>query len=107
MQTFAPCALSIQQAPNTTMEFTHPEIYDVMTKPRTTLMGKLTPVPKEELDQAKSIYLAKHPKSKAWINFSDFTMYYLVLEDVYVIAGFGNEHYIGWISPSQYYSVKI
>lgn len=107
MQTSPSCSLSIQQAPNTTLEFTHPEVYDVMTKPRTTLMGKLTPVPKEELDQAKAIYLSKHPKSKAWINFSDFTMYYMAVEDIYVIAGFGNDHYIGWISPAQYYSVTI
>ena len=74
---------------------------------RTTLLGKLEAVPEDELEQAKQTYLAKHPNSKAWINFSDFTMYRMLVEDVYVVGGFGNDHYIGWISAEQYLSVQM
>jgi hypothetical protein len=107
LQTNPSCSLAIQLAPNTTLQFEHPELYDVMTHPRTTLMGTLSPVPTEELDQARSIYLSKHPISKAWISFSDFTLYYMNIQDIYLVGGFGNEHYIGWIAPEQYFSVKL
>lgn len=102
LQTIPMCSLAINSQPNSTFEFSHPELFDVMTQPRTTLLGKLVPVPSEELPAAQALYLAKHPKSKAWIGFSDFTMYRMSLSDVYVVGGFGNEHYIGWISPEQY-----
>ena len=100
-------SLAINSVANSTFEFTHPELFDVMTQPRTTLIGKLIPVPPEELDAAKSLYLDKHPKSKAWINFSDFTMYRMTIEDIYVVGGFGNDHYIGWLSSAQYLSVAL
>lgn len=74
---------------------------------RTTLLGTLEPVPEEELEAARITYLKKHPKAQAWIYFSDFTLYRMVVEDVYVVGGFGNSHYIGWISPEQYLSVKL
>lgn len=108
VKSFPSCSLSIAQAPNTTIDCQHPEKYDVMTQPRTTLLGHLSEITDPDaLAAAKDIYVQKHPKSKAWINFSDFTMYYFVIEDVYAVGGFGNDHYIGWISPSQYSSVVL
>jgi hypothetical protein len=101
------CSLHFVTLPSTIEQFKHPEYYDIMTKPRTTLLGKLEKVPEGELDAAKETYLKKHPTSAAWINFSDFAMYRFVIEDVYCVGGFGNEHYIGWISPEQYLSVEL
>ena len=101
------CSLHFVTLPSTIEQFKHPEYYDIMTKPRTTLMGRLERVPEEELDAAKATYLVKHPTSAAWINFSDFGMYRFVVEDVYCVGGFGNDHYIGWISPEQYLSVEL
>lgn len=105
LNTFPPCSLHIITLPNSTFELNHPEYFDVMTKPRTTLLGHLVAVQDSELEAARDIYLQKHPLSKAWITFSDFIMYRMVVEDVYVVGGFGNEHYIGWISPAQYLAV--
>jgi len=107
LQSVPACSLHFITGPETIYQFEHPEHYDVMTKPRTTLMGHLEVVPEEELEAAKATYLKKHPSSKAWINFSDFAMYRMVIEDVYVVGGFGNEHYIGWISPEQYLSIEL
>jgi hypothetical protein len=80
---------------------------DVMTKPRTTLLGHLQEVPADELEAARATYLVKHPKAKAWITFSDFKMYRFVVEDVYAVGGFGNDHYIGWIATDQYLSISL
>ena len=103
---YAPCSLHVYTTPNSTFLLNHPEYFDVMTKPRTTLLGRLEPVPEVELEDAKALYLKKHPTSKAWIGFSDFVLYRLEIADVYVVGGFGNEHYIGWISASQYLSAS-
>lgn len=102
------CSLHVISTPETIAQFEHPELYDVMTLPRTTLLGRLEIIPEgDELEAAKATYTAKHPKSKAWINFSDFHLYRMAIEDVYVVGGFGNDHYIGWMSPEQYLSAKI
>jgi hypothetical protein len=100
-------SLSVWTLPNSTFLFLHPEYSDVMTKPRTTLLGKLEAVPESELENAKQTYLTKHPLSKSWINFSDFVMYRVVVEDVYVVGGFGNAHYIGWVGASQYLALDV
>ncbi|CAE7811675.1 CREG1 [Symbiodinium microadriaticum] len=100
-------SLEFTSLPETIREFEHPDYYDIMTKPRTTLLGTLTPVPADELEAARATYLKKHPKSAAWISFSDFTLYRMNIEDVYCVGGFGNSHYIGWIAPEQYLSIEI
>lgn len=107
MNSYPKLSLSISTLPNTTFELNHPEYFDVMTKPRTTLLGHLEEVSADELDQARQTYLTKHPESKAWITFSDFTMYRFIVEDVYVVGGFGNDHYIGWVGASQYLSIDL
>ena len=102
MQTTPQCSLHIFSTPTTILEFSHPALFDVMTKPRTTLLGVLELVPDEELSSARATYLRKHPESAAWIEFSDFSLYRLVVQDVYVVGGFGNTHYIGWVGAEQY-----
>ena len=104
IQLYPACSLHIFTTPESIAQINHPEYFDVMTKPRTTLLGHLVPVPEAELEHAREIYLEKHPTSKAWIGFSDFILYRFMVDDVYVVGGFGNEHYIGWISTEQYLS---
>lgn len=109
MKTNPKVSLSIDTLPSTVAEFKNPNLFDEMTHPRTTLLGTMELIPKDspELQQAKDTYLAKHPLAKAWINFSDFNMYRMIVEDVYVVGGFGNDHYIGYISSEQYLSVSM
>jgi hypothetical protein len=99
------CSLHLWSTPQTVAQFKRPEWYDVMTKPRTTLLGKLQDTGSDQASQ--QAYLAKHPESKAWANFSDFTLYRFVVEDVYVVGGFGNNHYIGWVDAQQYLGVSM
>lgn len=107
MGTYPPCSLAIQLAPNTTLQYQHPELYDVVTKPRTTLLGTLYPVPADQLEDARAVYLTKHPLAKSWIGLGDFTLFTMNITDIYVIAGFGNAHYIGWIAPEQYLAAQL
>ena len=100
------CALHFFSTPDTMAQIKKPEYYDVMTKPRSTLMGTLQLVPENELEKAAETYLKKHPSSKAWLSFDDFHMYRFVPDDIYVVGGFGNTHYIGYIAPDQYLSVS-
>jgi hypothetical protein len=64
-------------------------------------------VPTDELSAARAAYLVKHPQAGMWIDFSDFAMYRMEIVDVYYVGGFGNEHYIGWIAPSEYLSHNV
>ena len=75
---------------------------DMMTCPRTTLFGTLSKVPPAQLPAAKSAYLAKHPTAKAWIDFPDMSLYRMNVLDLYWVGGFGNEHYIGYVSGDSY-----
>ena len=40
-------------------------------------MGTTEMLPQDEIEKAKELYLQKHPNSKVWINFSDFTWFRL------------------------------
>lgn len=95
-------SLHVFTTPATAAELKRPALFDVMTKPRTTLLGELELVPDDELAAARAAYLRKHPESAAWIGFADFGLYRLVVKDVYVVGGFGNTHYIGWVGADQY-----
>jgi hypothetical protein len=64
MKTNPLVSLHLITLPETIAQFTHPEHYDIMTKPRTTLMGQLEKVPEDELEAAKATYLKKHPSSQ-------------------------------------------
>ena len=84
LQTDPRCSLHLFSTPATIVGFRRPALYDVMTKPRTTLLGRLEPVGDDPA--AQQAYLRKHPESAAWINFQDFTLYRFEVEDVYVVG---------------------
>jgi len=80
---------------------------DPMIMPRMTLMGTLQPVEYQDIAAAKKVYVAKHPQSAMWINFIDFSLFYLDVTDVYWVGGFGDSHYIGWIDSETYKAQKV
>jgi len=95
------CSLSIQ------LPYTISNDTDAMMFPRTTLMGNLIPVPDAAVQDVRDFYLTKHPMAEFWIDFADFQFFQFNVSDLFVVAGFGNEHFIGWVDARTYLSHKL
>jgi hypothetical protein len=74
---------------------------DPLGSSRVTLVGNAPPVPEAELPAARKVYLDRHPNSKYWVDFEDFSFYRLEVVDVYYVGGFG---VMGWVPVSEYLS---
>lgn len=70
---------------------------DPLGSPRATLLGTVTRV--ESSDAIRAVYLDRHPSSKYWIDFSDFSFFRLDVSDVYFVGGFG---VMGWVMAEDY-----
>lgn len=72
---------------------------DPQTAERVILVGRTTPAPQEDLEDARERYLAAFPQARQWAGFGDFRFYRLELVSVYYVGGFG---VMGWIAPGDY-----
>jgi heme iron utilization protein len=72
---------------------------DPLAASRVTLVGNAKPVAEAELATARAIYLKRHPNSNQWVEFEDFSFYFLDVVDVYYIGGFG---VMGWVPSTDY-----
>ena len=70
---------------------------------RVNLMGTCSKVPKEDIPLARELYLAKHPNSKVWINFGDFTFFRLTVEKIRFVGGFARA---GSVTAAEYFAAK-
>jgi putative heme iron utilization protein len=70
---------------------------DPLGSARMNVMGEIHPVPDAEVEAAREIYSKQHPESAQWMDFGDFRLYQLSIEDVYYIGGFGE---MGWVSKA-------
>ena len=72
---------------------------DPLGAARATLVGLTEPVPAADLAAAREIYLARHPSSRYWVDFPDFSFFRLSPVDVYYVGGFG---VMGWVTAEDY-----
>jgi heme iron utilization protein len=72
---------------------------DPLNSARMNVFGEIHPVPEQELDAARELYLRDHPDSEQWIGFGDFALYRLEVADVYFVGGFGE---MGWVAKSDF-----
>src|SRR5579864_27887 len=72
---------------------------DPLGSSRVTLVGNVVPVPQADLDESRNLYLRRHPNSKYWVDFEDFSFYRMEVVDVYYVGGFG---VMGWVAASEY-----
>ncbi|HZC44264.1 MAG TPA: DUF2470 domain-containing protein [Acidobacteriaceae bacterium] len=72
---------------------------DPLGAARATIMGRVEPVPQEEIAGAREQYLARHPNSRYWVDFADFNFFRLQPIDVYYVGGFG---VMGWVNATDY-----
>lgn len=70
-----------------------------LTDARVTMVGKVEPVPDEEIETVRKSYLLRHPEANQWIEFGDFQLVRMSLIDIYLIAGFGM---MGWVDVDDY-----
>jgi len=71
---------------------------DPLGSPRATLLGSVTRIG-EPSPSIRDAYLERHPQSKYWIGFSDFSFFRLDVADVYFVGGFG---VMGWVPATDY-----
>jgi heme iron utilization protein len=72
---------------------------DPLGASRVTVMGMVLPIPGPELADARTLYLERHPNSKYWVDFEDFSFFRMDVVDVYYVGGFG---VMGWVAASDY-----
>ena len=74
---------------------------DPLGTARATLVAEAHPVPSQDLPAARESYLARHPTSRYWVDFTDFSFFRLNLVDLYYVGGFG---VMGWVDAAGYQS---
>ncbi len=72
---------------------------DPLGAARATLIGQVELVRQEDIATAREQYLARHPNSSYWVDFSDFNFFRLQPIDVYFVGGFG---VMGWVEAREY-----
>lgn len=72
---------------------------DPLGSARMNVMGEVHAVPEDELEESRALYLRQHPESSQWMDFGDFGLYRLTVQDVYYIGGFGE---MGWVSKADF-----
>ena len=68
---------------------------------RVTLLGDCHPVPDEERDSIKTVFLAKHPTAEFYVDFKDFSFWKLKTDGIRYIGGFGRMSWVDygdWLS---------
>lgn len=87
-----------------------PYTYSPANLPRFSLIGRIEPLSREEIEtnEIKECFLAQHPDAKIWTPGNDIHESWwarLVVEEVYWFGGFGDRAYIGWIPAEVYRAV--
>jgi len=72
---------------------------DPLGSARATLIGDALPVPEADLAVVRERYEARHPNSRYWVDFPDFSFYRLQPIDLYYVGGFG---VMGWVEAREY-----
>jgi putative heme iron utilization protein len=72
---------------------------DPLGAARVTVIGDVSAIAGPGLEEARSLYLERHPNSKYWVDFDDFSFFAMDVIDVYYVGGFG---VMGWVAAQDY-----
>ena len=72
---------------------------DPLGAARATLVGMVEAVPPDEIAHVREVYLARHEKSRYWVDFADFGFFRLEPLEIYYVGGFG---VMGWVEAAEY-----
>ena len=87
-----------------------PYTYSPANLPRLSLVGYIEPLSPAEVQDhnIKPCFLARHPDAELWLPgnaIHDSWWATLVVKEIYIIGGFGDRAYIGWIPATIYQSI--
>src|SRR5215472_17595146 len=100
ISTMAMHTQNLQADPRASLFVTEPGVSgDPLGSSRATLIGSVSRIPEPELAVARTVYLARYPDSKYWVDFDDFSFYRMDVLDVYYVGGFV---VMGWVAASDY-----
>jgi heme iron utilization protein len=100
ISTMAMHTQNLQQDARASLLVTQPEAEgDPLGAARVTVVGKASVLPGAEVEAARRLYLERHPNSKYWVDFEDFSFFRMDVVDVYYVGGFG---VMGWVAASDY-----
>ena len=100
ISTMAMHTQNLQADPRASLFVTEPDASgDPLGSSRVTLIGSVIRIPEPELAVARTVYLARYPDSKYWVDYDDFFFYRMDVLDVYYVGGFG---VMGWVVASEY-----
>jgi heme iron utilization protein len=87
---------NLNSDPRASLFVTQPNVTgDPLGAARVTVMGQISPASPD----ARPLYLKMHENAQYWIDFDDFSLIELQIQDVYYIGGFG---VMGWIGSDEF-----
>jgi putative heme iron utilization protein len=100
ISTMAMHTQNLQQDARASLLVTQPEAEgDPLGAARVTVVGNAATLAAPEVAEARGLYLERHPNSKYWVDFDDFSFFRMDVVDVYYVGGFG---VMGWVSAPEY-----
>jgi heme iron utilization protein len=76
---------------------------DPLAAGRLTLMGEARRLDRDEAADARTAYLALHPRARYWVDFDDFAFWQLELIDAYFVGGFAA---MDWLTAADYSAAR-
>ncbi|TMQ19851.1 MAG: DUF2470 domain-containing protein [Candidatus Rokuibacteriota bacterium] len=76
---------------------------DPLAAGRLTLMGEARRLASGEIAEARTAYLARHPRAGYWVDFEDFAFWRLEILDAYFVGGFAA---MDWLTAADYASAR-
>ena len=100
ISTMAMHTQNLQQDARASLLVTQPKAEgDPLGAARVTVVGIAATLATPELAEARELYLERHPNSKYWVDFDDFSFFRMDVVDVYYVGGFG---VMGWVAAPEY-----
>jgi putative heme iron utilization protein len=100
ISTMAMHTQNLQQDARASLLVTQPEAEgDPLGAARVTVVGNAATLAAPEVAEARGLYLERHPNSKYWVDFDDFSFFRMDVVDAYYVGGFG---VMGWVAAPEY-----
>ena len=104
ISTMAMHTQNLQQDARASLLVTQPEAEgDPLGAARVTVVGNAATLAAPEIAEARGLYLERHPNSKYWVDFDDFSFFRMDVADVYYVGGFG---VMGWVAAPEYVDAR-